>query len=182
MAKLVSKTYGSALFDLAKEENSIDSVLEEVKAVRQAIAENKELLLLLNHPKITKEEKISVIENIFKGRVSDCVTGFLILIVEKDRYGDMDAIFDYFIEEVHEYKNIGVAYVTSAKALSGKQAKAVEDRLLQVTKYVAFEMHFSVDESLIGGMVIRIGDRVVDSSIRTKLQNMQKELLNLQLA
>lgn len=182
MAKLVSKTYGSALFDLAKEENSIDSVLEEVKAIRQIFADNKELLALLNHPKISKEEKISVIENVFKGRVSDRVTGFLVLIVEKDRYADMDAIFSYFISEVYEYKNIGVAYVTSAKTLSAEQAKAVEDRLLQVTKYVAFEMHFDVDESLIGGMVIRIGDRVVDSSIRTKLQNMQKELLKIQLA
>lgn len=182
MAKLVSQTYGSALFDLALEENSIDSMLEEVTAVRQIFKENTELVQLLNHPKIVKEEKVSVIENIFKGRVSDSMTGFLVLIVEKGRYNDIDSIFAYFIKEVYEYKNIGVAYVTSAKKLSEAQEKAVEDRLLQVTKYVAFEMHFDVDAALIGGMVIRIGDRVVDSSIRTKLGELQKELLKIQLA
>ncbi len=182
MAKLVSQTYGSALFELAKEEQMIDSMLEEVKAVRQIFKENTDLMQLLNHPKISVEEKKTVVENIFKGRVSDHLTGFLLLIVEKDRYNEMDGIFDYFINEVYEYKNIGVAYVTSAKALSKEQEKAVEDRLLQVTKYVSFEMNFCVDAGLIGGMVIRIGDRVVDSSIRTKIANMQKELLKLQLA
>lgn len=182
MAKLISQTYGSALFDLAEEENSIDSMLEEVTAVRQIFRENTELVQLLNHPKIVKEEKVSVIENIFKGRVSDSMTGFLVLIVEKGRYNDIDGIFDYFIKEVYEYKNIGVAYVTSAKKLSKAQEQAVRDRLLQVTKYVAFEMHFDVDAALIGGMVIRIGDRVVDSSIRTKLGDLQKELLKIQLA
>lgn len=182
MAKLVSQTYGSALFALAKERNSIDGMLEEVKAVCRVFAENTELTQLLNHPKITKEEKKDVIENIFKGRVSDDMTGFLVLIVEKDRYHDMDRIFEYFIQEVYEYKNIGVAYVVSAKKLSKEQEKAVEDRLLQVTKYVDFNMHFDVDAGLIGGMVIRIGDRVVDSSIRTKLGDLQKELLKIQLA
>lgn len=182
MAKLVSGTYGSALFDLAKEENCIDLMLEEVKTVRQIFAQNTELTQLLNHPKIAKEEKISVVENIFKGRVSDNLTGFLVLIVEKDRYNDMDSIFSYFIDAVYEHKNIGVAYITSAKKLSKEQEQAVFDRLLQVTKYVDFEMHFDVDPALIGGMVIRIGDRVVDSSIRTKLGELQKELLKIQLA
>lgn len=182
MAKLVSQTYGSALFELAAEENAIDSVLLEVKAVQQAFAENTELIQLLNHPKVAKEEKKSVIENIFKGRVSDHLAGFLVLIVEKDRYNDIEDIFEYFIKEVYEYKNIGIAFVTSAKELSDEQKKAVEDRLLQVTKYVDFEMHFNVDPDLIGGMVIRIGDRVVDSSIRTKLGDLQKELLKIQLA
>jgi F-type H+-transporting ATPase subunit delta len=182
MAKLVSQTYGNALFELAKEENSMDTMLEEVKAVRQIYEENAELAQLLNHPKITREEKKTVIENIFKGRISDHLTGFLVLLIEKDRYNDMNAVFEYFIKQVYEYKNIGVVYVSSAKPLSKEQEKAVEERLLQVTKYVAFEMHFDVDPGLIGGMVIRIGDRVVDSSIRTKLANMQKELLKLQLA
>jgi len=57
----------------------------------------------------------------------------------------------------------------------------VEKRLLETTKYVKFEMHYDVDSELIGGMVIRVGDRVVDSSIRTKLEDMKKQLLNIQL-
>ena len=83
MAKLVSKTYGDALFELAVSENKIDALFEEAQLLVAVFSENVELMKLLNHPKIVKEEKISVIENIFKGKVSDDMTGFLTLIVRK---------------------------------------------------------------------------------------------------
>lgn len=178
MAKLVSKTYGEALFDLALEDGTLTTIIEEVNIVKGAIAENPDLLKLLSHPKINKEEKISVIENIFKGRVSDSLVGFLVIIVQKDRYDDLDGIFEYFIAKVREYKNIGVASVTSAVELTEEQKKQVEQKLLQTTKYSQFELSFYVDKSLIGGLVIRIGDRVVDSSIKTKLQMLAKDLRN----
>ena len=92
-----------------------------------------------------------------------------------------DTVLDYFIDCVKEYKNIGTAYVTSAMELSEAQKAAVEKRLLETTKYVKFEMHYAVDSALIGGMVIRIGDRVVDSSVRTKLNDLTRELSKIQL-
>lgn len=178
MAKLVSKTYGEALFDLALEDGTLTTIIEEVNVVKEAIEENPDLLKFLSHPKINKEEKISVIENIFKGRVSDSLVGFLVIIVQKDRYDDIDGIFEYFIARVREYKNIGVASVTSAVDLTEEQKKQVEQKLLQTTKYNQFELSFYVDKNLIGGLVIRIGDRVVDSSIKTKLQMLAKDLRN----
>lgn len=178
MAKLVSKTYGEALFDLALEDGTLTTIIEEVNIVKEAIAKNPDLLKLLSHPKINKEEKISVIENIFKGRVLDSLVGFLVIIVQKDRYDDLDGIFEYFIAKVREYKNASVASVTSAVELTEEQKKQVEQKLLQTTKYSQFELSFYVDKSLIGGLVIRIGDRVVDSSIKTKLQMLAKDLRN----
>ena len=62
-----------------------------------------------------------------------------------------------------------------------EQKKKIEEKLLATTQYIQFEMHFDVDKSLIGGMVIRIGDRVVDSSIRTKLNQMTQTLSKVQL-
>ena len=181
MAKLVSKTYGEALFKLAMEENTLDQIAKEAKVVLEAFQNNEELAKLLNHPKVSKEEKIKVIENIFKGNFSDSIVGFLVLIVEKGRYNEIDNIFQYFLSEVMEYKKIGVANVTSAFPLSESQKKEIEDRLLQVTKYVEFKMNYDVDKELIGGIVIRIGDRVIDGSIRNKLNEMAKQLNNIQL-
>ncbi len=89
---------------------------------------------------------------------------------------------DYFIRSVKEYKKIGTAYVATAVELSKNQKKEVENRLLETTSYVQMEMEYSVDKSLIGGMVIRIGDRVVDTSIKNKLNELSKELYNIQLA
>lgn len=181
MAKLISKTYGEALFELAVEENKIDAFLEEVIAVQKALQDNQELYKLLNHPKISKEEKTKVMENIFKGRISDEVTGFLTLIISKERSKELDAILQYFIQRVKEEKGIGTAYVSTAVPLNEIQKAQVEEKLLATTSYQKMEMIYTVDESLIGGMVIRIKDRVVDSSIKTKLSEIKKQLYKIQL-
>ncbi len=182
MAKLISKTYGEALFELAVEENNIDVYMREVEGVKKVLQENRELGDLMRHPKIIKEEKIQIMENVFKGRISDELLGFLTLIISKDRYPEMDSILNFFIEKVKEEKRIGVAYVKTAVALTEIQKKQVEEKLLKTTSYNQMEIHFTVEVDLIGGMVIRIGDRVVDSSISTKLGELQKQLLKVQLA
>ncbi len=182
MAKLVSKTYGDALFDLALEENKIDELFEEVLALKQILKENQDFTKLMNHPKVVKEEKEEVMEAVFKGRVSDEITGFLKIIISNNRFSDIFSVIDYFVARVKEYKKIGVAYISTPLELSDKQKSDVEKRLLETTVYEKMEMNYSIDEELIGGMVIRIGDRVVDSSIKTKLNKMAKELSKIQLA
>ena len=127
------------------------------------------------------EEKVKIVEDIFAEKISAEFVGLLRLIVEKGHFAKVDTVLDYFIDCVKEYKNIGTAYVTSAMELSEAQKAAVEKRLLETTKYVKFEMHYAVDSALIGGMVIRIGDRVVDSSVRTKLNDLTRELSKIQL-
>ena len=181
MAKLVSSTYGDALFELALEENRLDSFYEEILASRQIFLDNEELLKLLNHPKIIKEEKITIMENVFKGRVSDEILGFFHIIVTKDRYNDIIAILDYFLHKVKEHKGIGTASVTSAVVLSDTQKAAIEKRLLETTRYVSFEIDYRVDPAILGGLVIRIEDRVVDSSVKTKLDVLTKDLLKVQV-
>ena len=181
MAKLVSKTYGDALFELAVESGQVDEMLEEARGIRQILRDDNELSKLMNHPKIVKEEKIEILEQIFKGRVRDEVTGLMRMLVSKGHYGEMESVFTYFIDQVKEYKNIGVAYVTTAVELKDAQKEDLKKRLLETTKYETFEMHYQTDASLIGGMVIRIGDRVVDSSIKSKLEEMSRNLMKIQL-
>lgn len=181
MAKLISKTYGDALFELAVEEGKIDVLEEEIIQLQKVLADNDSFGKLMNHPKIIVEEKLQVAKNVFEGRVSDELLGFLTIIISKDRYRDIDTILDYFIAEVKRYKGIGVATVTTAVPLGEDQRGKIEQKLLDTTQYAKMEMHFQVDEALIGGMVVRIGDRVVDSSIRTKLSELQKELLKVHI-
>ena len=182
MAKLVSKTYGEALFELAVEENQVDVFMEEITQLQDILEKNKDFGKLMNHPKILKEEKIQVLQNVLKGRISDELTGFLTLIVTKDRYGEIDGILDYFLSEVKKYKGIGIAYVTTAAALRDGQKAEVEQKLLKTPSFKKMEMNYAVDESLIGGMVIRIGDRVVDSSIKTRLNELTRQLMKIQLS
>ena len=85
MAKLISKTYGEALYELALEENKVDSFTEEIRILQQILAENQDLSRLINHPKIVKEEKLQVMRNIFEGKMDKELLGFLSLIITKDR-------------------------------------------------------------------------------------------------
>ncbi len=181
MAKLISKTYGDALFELAVEENKVDSLLEEIGQLQKVLKENEEFGKLMTHPKVNKEEKLHVVEEVFKGRVSDELLGFLTIIISKDRYQEIDEILAYFLAEVKKYKGIGVATVTTAVPLRDEQCKKIEQKLLDTTDYKSMEMNYELDATLIGGMVIRIGDRVVDSSISTKLNELQKDLLKVQI-
>ena len=181
MAKLVSKTYGEALFELAMEENKAQDLMDEIKTVQAILLENPEFDKLMMHPAIPKQEKVQVMKNVFKDRVSNELTGFLNIIITKERYGELHEIFAYFIDKVKEVQKIGVAYVTTAAPLTESQKESVCSKLLATTVYETMEMHYSVDPSLIGGMVIRVNDRVVDSSIRTKLNDLTKQLLNIQL-
>lgn len=181
MAKLVSKTYGEALFELAVEENKTSLYLEEVTGLLAIIQDNKEFQQFMNHPKIPKEDKIQVVENTFKDKMDKALLGFLITIVEKDRYVEIEGILQYVIDSIKEYCRIGTAYVTTAIPLQEKEVKDIEARLLATTTYQKIECHYQVDASLIGGMVIKMGDRVVDSSIRTKLNRLERELMAIQV-
>ncbi len=182
MAKLVSKVYGDALFELAKQENRIDEFFPQVVELVEVLRVNEELIKLMNQPKIVKEEKVKIIEDIFTDKVAKEIVGLMVLLVEKNHYTEMESVFTYFINEVKEIKGIGVVSVTTAVLLDEQAKVKVEKRLLEITKYKSFEMTFNVDKSLIGGMVIRIGDRVVDSSIKTKIYQLSKELKNIQLS
>jgi len=182
MAKLVSKVYGDALFEEAMEKDVLSEWYEEVQALKTIFLENSDLVQFLNHPQIVKEEKIKTMENIFAGKLSEGLLGFLVIVIEKGRQNDILSICEYFIGRVKEYKKIGVVKVTSAVTLSKEQKKAVEEKLLETTDFVSLETSYIVDESLLGGLVIRIGDRVVDSSVKARLEDMKRELMKLQLA
>lgn len=181
MAKLISKTYGNALFELAQEEGMLDELFEEAKAVQEILKEHEDFGKLMAHPKISKDEKVQVIEQVFAGRISKEMTGFLVIIVEKDRYKELDDILTYFIDRVKEVKHIGVAFVTTAVALDEATCAKITKRLLDTTAYESMEMHYQVDPDILGGMIIRIGDRIIDTSVKTKLNDLKKELLKIQL-
>ena len=136
MAKLVSKTYGDALFELAVESGQMDGMLEEARGILNILHENNELSKLMNHPKIVKEEKIQILENVFKGKVRDELTGIMCMLVSKGHYKEMESVFTYFIDQIKEYKNIGTAYVKTPMELNAVQQEKLVAILLKTTHNV----------------------------------------------
>lgn len=176
MAKQVNSTYGDALFELAVEQQQVDSILEELNALLQVLNENEELVQLLVHPEVLKEDKLNMIQNIFQDRVSDAVMGTLLIVVKNDRSSELPGICEYVIGKMKEYKKIGIASVTSAIELKPEQKARIEQKLIDTTEYKSMEINYVVDASIIGGLIIRIADRVVDSSIKRQLERMSATL------
>lgn len=179
MAKLISKTYGDALLEIAVEENKLDLFSEEISQLADIFNNNPEFGKLMNNPRIAVADKLDVLKNVFEGKISKELMGFFSTIISKGRYSQIDEILSYFLSEVKRIKGIGVASVVTPLPLKDDQKKNIEKRLLETTKYKSMEINYSVDETLIGGMRIRIGDRVVDSSIQTKITKMQQDMMKI---
>ena len=182
MAKLVSETYGEALFSLGMEKGAVDSPMAEIVSLTKILDGNPGFSRLMNHPDIGRDEKLAILQKVFEGKLSDTMYGFLEVLIHKGRYGAIDDIFTYYTDRYKAFHKIGVAYVSSAVALTDEQKARIEKRLIETTQYSKMELHFRLDKALIGGLVIRIGDRVVDSSIRTKLEGLQRQLMKVQLS
>ena len=167
------------MFAVAMEADRMDEFFEAAIALAEILVTNEDFSKLMNHPKIMKEDKVKIVEETFATRLPKEFIGLMTLMVEKGRANEMLSVFDYFVALVKEEKKIGKADVTTAITLNDEQKQRVEKKLLETTRYESFEMCYHVDESLIGGMVIRIGDRVVDSSIKTKICELSKELKSI---
>ena len=176
MAKLVSKVYGDAYVSVVSEKNNLIDALEEIKSVKNILLENVEIIELLDSPKMDDEEKIDFVKGIFENHVSVDSLGFLLTVIEKKRQAELIPILDYVIDCVKELLLIGKATVTTALPLDDSKKERIVDELLKSSHYKSLEVEYVVDESIIGGIVIRIGDRVVDSSVKTRIDKMRKML------
>ena len=176
MAKLVSKVYGDALFEAALEENQLDAVWDEVREIASILQENEAFIDIMNHPEMTREKELAMMDEVFGGKVSDVMMGFLQVLVKKGRFGEIESVLEYFDKRAKEYKKIGVVYVPTPAELSDAQKQKIEARLSETSSYETLEMNYNVDASLLGGIRIRIDDRVVDNTIRTKLEEMTRKL------
>lgn len=182
MAKLVSKVYGDALFSLAVEEDQVNELWKEASIINEAIKGNPEFLPILCHPEMSMNKKFSLLQDVFQQELSQNMMGLLNVLLKKGRIGEILPVLDYFIEQVMAYKKIGEVKVRTPMPLSKEQKEKIENKLLEVSEYETVNVDYQIDESLLGGMVIRIGDRVLDNSIRSKLDAMSRQLYKVKLS
>lgn len=170
------------MFSLALENDKLDTIWEEVRMIRQILSENPTFVKTICHPEITKQDQIKLLDDAFKGKVSDEVMGFFHVLADKKRLKELDAVLEYFDRSAKEYKKIGVVYVTVPMELTKAQQDKIRERILEVSSYETLEVHVETDASLLGGMVIRIGDEILDNSIRSKMEHMARKINQIKLS
>lgn len=175
MTGAVGKVYSEALFELAAEQNCAEQVFNELESLKAVWRDNPELSKLLCTPTVGIGEKLAAVENIFKGRVSEIVYNFICVITEKNRGASLPDIADSYKDKWYDASGIAEVTVTSCKPLSAVMRDKLVKKLETVYKKKII-LTEKVDESLIGGIKVNYGDTMLDGSVKTRLENMQKQI------
>lgn len=177
---IVATRYAKSLMELALESNKLEAVRTDMKAVKNLCEQNHEFALFLDSPIIKTDKKISVLNEVFKGKISDLTLSFLTLIASKHREALVKEIAEAFDEQYKQSKNIFTAVVTSAKGLDSTTKNKVLDLVKAQTKGEV-ELVEKIDANTIGGFILKIGDKQIDRSVARQLSEVKKQLTNKQL-
>jgi F-type H+-transporting ATPase subunit delta len=179
--RTVARRYATALYREADSAGTLEAVDDDVLMLRQSIDSNDELSRFFESPVIPQEKKDDVLTSLLEDRVASLTLRFLRLLVEKDRETMTKAILDQYQALRDEQRGIVDATVTVAQPLSDEDRDAIVEALEAKTGQ-SVRLHVEQEADLVGGLVIRIGDRVFDGSVRNQLANLHDRLRESALA
>jgi F-type H+-transporting ATPase subunit delta len=171
----VAGRYAEALYEIALKENLVDQLEAELKAVVDVFNKSEQLKKVLFHPRITAAEKKEVLASLFKDQISEIALDFLGLVVDRQREIYIADITAYFTGLANKARNISDVQVTSAVELTKEEKKKLAAAMAKSTGKKV-RLSFDVDQGLLGGVVVRAGDKVIDGSVRTRLQTLREQL------
>ncbi|MCQ6274617.1 F0F1 ATP synthase subunit delta [Bacillus sp. V3B] len=173
----VANRYAFALFQLAKEQKLLNQLEDEIRVVREVVSENKELDAVLKSQKIIMGEKKKLIKQAFS-TVNPYLQNTLILLVERHREDQIVHVADQFIELANIERGIADAKVTSVRPLTDEESQAISSVFAAKTGKKSLRIENIVDSNLLGGIKLRIGNRIYDGSLQGKLERMERQLLS----
>jgi F-type H+-transporting ATPase subunit delta len=173
--RTVTRRYATALYEEADATGVLADVDDDVQMLRRSLESNRELARFFKSPVIPKEKKDTIIQELLNERVSELLVRFLRLLVRKDRETLTKAILDQYQSLRDEHKGIVEAAVTVAHPLADEDREALVEVLEEKTGK-DIRLQLEEDPDLIGGLVIRVGDRVFDGSVRNQLNALRDRL------
>ncbi|WP_226581410.1 F0F1 ATP synthase subunit delta [Halobacillus litoralis] len=174
---VVAKRYAQALFQLAQERKKVDQIGEELKTVRQVLRGNSSVYTFLKHPKITTEDKKRVFSKSFQGMTTE-VLNTLNLLVDRHREDLILDIISEYLTKIADQKGIAEATVYSVRELSDEEKQQISKTFAPKVEKQSLNITNIIDSSLLGGIRVRIGNRIFDGSVSGKLSRMERELVS----
>lgn len=172
----VGRVYARALLELAEAENQLDAVAQEVADLSSMLESDADLIRLIQNPIIETKARAGMVERLFSGNVSDLLYKFLQVVNHKDRLAALPSIVAAFATLVAKKRNQLDVEAFVAQAMDDATADRVAAGLgASLGKHVNLVQH--VDESLIGGLKLRIGDQMIDASVQSQLQRIEQKLI-----
>lgn len=175
MSEAVAKRYAGALFEVAKGRGSIDQVEKDLQTVSSVVSGHQDLKVVLSHPQIGREDKKALLENIFKSEVSQEVLNLLKVLVDRSREDILNDLKEQYTAIANEHRGIIDMTVTTANPLTEEEEQKLADAFSRhLNKQL--RIHSKVDPKVIGGVLVKIGNRLYDGTLAGKLNRFSKEL------
>ena len=172
MKNNIISEYAEALFTLSMEEKEADRYFEEMTLINSLFEENPDYVSVLCSPNITKDEKIGLLDAAFSPYICENVLSFLKLLCEKDHIEDLSLCYADYTKLYNHSKQLVVADVTTAVPLSDKEKEKLTASL-EARYGVSVDIVCNVDPSILGGMIIKTEDSVIDGSLKTKIREIK---------
>ncbi|MEH7389796.1 F0F1 ATP synthase subunit delta [Bacillus sp. JJ1474] len=172
----VAKRYALALFQLANEHQLLDQIEEELRVVRKVVNHNSDLKAVLKSPKLPMEKKKEMIKDAFAS-LNIYVLNTLMILVERHREDHISDVADYFISLANDERGIADATIYSIRPLSGAEKEALSASFAAKVGKKSLRIENIIDSNLLGGIKLRIGNRIFDGSLRGKLDRLERQLL-----
>ena len=170
---LISERYGSALYDLASEKKCIDGILNDFEVAEKVLKESSELRQVIRSPLVNSDEKLNILLKIFSQiNLHDLTTTFLKVLSDNKRISNLISIILQFKKINSEKRGDITADITSADELSEDEKNNITNQLKNSLGQ-KLSLNFDVDKDIIGGLIVRVGSKMIDTSILNKINKLK---------
>lgn len=171
----VASRYAKSLIDLAREQGKLEAVAEDMTLIRKAVQENRDLKLLIDSPIVSSDKKQKVIQTVFAGKIGEVTQKFIDILVTKRREYLVDDVAFEFERQYRLSKDIVSAEVISAVPLTDELRNKVLGLVKSLDARPDVDLTERVDKAIIGGMIVRVGDKQLDYSVLGRLEKYRQE-------
>ena len=174
---LTAKNYADALVKIGQDNVlSYSDILYNLESVKEICESSSELDNVLKNPAVSDDVKYSIVDEVFKKDINEKIIDFIKVLIEKKRFNEFNGIVEAYRDELDIINNIQRVSVTSAVPLNDDMKQRITDKLQKrLQKNILAD--WQIDNEIIGGLVIKINDDVIDSSLKNKLENLSKNLI-----
>lgn len=174
---LIAERYSDALVKIAKDGKlTYEKISDNLNLIKEILTQSKDLKEFLINPLISLEDKKEIIDKVFSSEIDILIINFLKVLVDKNRFNTFDEILDSYNKSLDNINNISRVKVTSAVAMTEEAKKKLKNKLEEKTKKNVI-LDLDINSDIIAGLVIKIGDNVVDMSLKHKLEDLSKNIL-----
>ena len=173
----VASRYAKSIIDLAVEQNALEPIKKDIELFLGTCRVNPALQAILKNPIISLDKKANILDGLFGDKLHKMILSFFHIVIRKGRSEILYATAKEFISQYNIIKNVVKATVTSASPLSKENIAQIEDVVKQATKGEVI-LSAQVDPDLIGGFILKVGDKQFDTSLSSKLNKLKKEFEN----